>query len=795
MSQSRPQSISTAAVIGAGVMGSAIAAHFAGAGIRTYLLDIVPPNLSEAEKKQALARNKFAAGGLDKALKAKPALFFDPDAARLISVGNLEDDLEKLRECDLVIEAVLEDIQVKLKLFKTITPFLKADAILASNTSGLSIAAMSDALPDDLKARFVVMHFFNPVRYMRLLELAPCKETSPQVMERAARFGEFLGKGIVYAKDTTNFVANRIGVYSLMLTMKLMQDAKLNIEQVDKIMGKAVGRPKSAAYQTADLVGLDTLIHVAKNCYDSLPNDEQRDVFIMPPWVTELVQLGQLGRKSGAGFYKKVGSEILVWDLEKKQYREQEKVRFPSLGIAKNVDDAGKRIKAVISAADPAGVFAWQVVSRTLCYAAQRVGEIADDIVNIDRAMRWGFNWDLGPFEVWDAIGVAESVARMQSEGLQVPVWVTEMLKSGRQAFYGSDLAAPYFFDVGHRKVAKVPSDPKRISLIALKANPKNVVKANAGASLVDLGDGVLCMEVHTKMNTLDADVIAMFGTAVDTAEQDFRALVIGNDGEHFGAGANLMMILMAAQQKEWGQVETVIKNLQTALQRVRYAKVPTVAAPFNYTLGGGAEVAMAAAACQAHAETYMGLVEVGVGLIPAGCGCLRMVERFGKDASEVDGVDLLPFIGQASLNIAMAKASTSAEEAKRLRYLRPTDGISLNRDWLLYEAKARALGMANAGYRAPRPLLLKAAGQDAAATLGARIWGMHEGGFASAHDALIANKVAYVLCGGLVAPGTELSEQQFLDLEREAFLQLCGEEKTQARIQHMLMNGSPLRN
>lgn len=789
------QSISTAAVIGAGVMGSAIAAHFAGAGIRVHLLDIVPPKLTDEEKKQTASRNKFSAGGLDKALKAKPALFFDPDAARLVSVGNLEDDLEKLRECDLVIEAVLEDIQVKLKLFQTISPYLKSDAVLASNTSGLSIASMSAALPAELRSRFVVMHFFNPVRYMRLLELAPCEQTSPQVMERVAQFGELLGKGIVYAKDTTNFVANRIGVYSLMLTMKLMQEAKLNVEQVDKIMGKAVGRPKSAAYQTADLVGLDTLVHVAKNCYDSLQNDEERDVFTMPPWVTELVQQGQLGRKSGAGFYKKAGSEILVWDLVQKQYRAQEKVRFPSLGIAKNVDDAGKRIKAVISANDPAGLFAWQVLSRTLIYSAKRVGEIADDIVNIDRAMRWGFNWDLGPFEVWDAIGVAESVARMQSEGLQVPGWVTEMLKSGQQSFYGSNVAAPDFYDVAKKKVAKVPADSKRIQLAALKANPKNIVVENAGASLVDLGDGILCMEVHTKMNTLDADVIAMFTTAVETAEKSFRGLVLGNDGEHFGAGANLMMILMAAQQKQWGQIETVISNLQNGLQRVKYAKVPTVAAPFNYTLGGGAEVAMAAAACQAHAETYMGLVEVGVGVIPAGCGCLRMVERFSKDASEVEGADLLPFIGQASLNIAMAKASTSAEEAKRLRYLRPSDGISLNRDWLLYEAKQRALGMAGAGYRAPRPLLLKAAGQDAAATLGARIWGLHEGGFASEHDALIANKIAHVLCGGVVAPGTELSEQQFLDLEREAFLSLCGEEKTQARIQHMLMNGAPLRN
>ncbi|HTM44384.1 MAG TPA: 3-hydroxyacyl-CoA dehydrogenase NAD-binding domain-containing protein, partial [Polyangiaceae bacterium] len=754
------QTISTAAVIGAGVMGSAIAAHFAGAGVRVHLLDIVPPNLTDAEKKQPAARNKFAMGGLEKALKAKPAAFYDADAARLITPGNLEDHLERLRECDLVIEAVLEDLQVKLKLFQTIAPYLNDQAILASNTSGLSIAAMSATLPPALQQRFVVMHFFNPVRYMRLLEVLPCQNTSPAVLERAARFGEDLGKGVVYAKDTTNFIANRIGVYSLMLTMKLMEQLGLSIEQVDKIVGKAIGRPKSAAYQTGDLVGIDTLIHVAKNCLDSLPNDEEREIFRMPSWVNELAAAGQLGRKSGAGFYKKVGSEIMVWDLATKQYRAQAKVRFDSLGITKNIDDPGKRIKAMIAAPDPAGQLAWQVTARTLCYAATRMGEIADDVVNIDRAMRWGFNWDLGPFEVWDAIGVSESVARMEKEGIQVPTWVSEMLKSGQQSFYGGTLAAPTFYDVPKKKIATVPLDGRNLRLAALKADPRNVVAHNAGATLVDLGDGILCIEKHTKMNTLDADVISMFGTAVEQAEKNFLGLVIGNDGEHFCAGANLMMILMGAQQKQWGQIETVIRNLQNALQTVRYAKVPVVAAPFNYTLGGGAEVAMAAAACQAHAEAYMGLVEVGVGLIPAGCGCLRMVERFTTEASQVDGADLLPFIGQASLNVALAKVSTSAEEARTLRYLRPTDGISLNRDWLLYHAKARALGMANAGYRPQRPLILKAAGQDAAATISARVWGMREGGFASEHDALIANKIAQVLCGGLVAPGTELSEK-----------------------------------
>lgn len=775
-------------------MGAAIAAHLAGAGIRTHLLDIVPPNLTPEERKNPKARNRFADGGLERALKAKPAAFFDPELARLVTTGNLEDHLDRLSGCDLVIEAVVENLEVKRKLFESIAPKLSPRAILASNTSGLSIAALSQVLPKELQSRFVIMHFFNPVRYMRLLELASGPATDPAVLARVARFGEVLGKGIVYAKDTPNFVANRIGVFAMMLTLHQLEASGLGIEAVDKITGQPMARPKSAAFGTADLVGLDTLAHVAKNCLDSLPNDEEREVFALPDFVHDMIAKGLLGRKADGGFYKKVGSELLVYDVGSRDYRAQGKVRFDSLGAIKNEPDPRKRLKALVFAEDVAGRFAWTLLSRTLLYSARRVGEIADDLVNIDRAMRWGFNWELGPFQAWDAIGVEGSVERMKAEGLSVPDWVTNMLSSGQKSFYGSDPVTAVAYDPKAKKVAPIASDPREIRLVAFKAPGQRLIKENAGASLIDLGDGALCVEFHTKLNTLDGDVIGMLTEAVELAESGFEAVVIGNEGEHFCAGANLMLIAIAAQQKAWTQIDGVVAAMQQAMQRLRYARVPVVAAPFQYTLGGGAEVAMAAAARQAHAETYMGLVEVGVGLIPAGGGCVRMVERYGAGLPAL-GLDLLPAIGQASLNIATAKVATSAEEAKGLRYLLPTDGISLNVAHLLYEAKQRALGLARAGYRPPLPPLLPAAGYDAARTISARVWGMVEGGFASEHDALIANKVAHVLCGGKVAAGALFPEQHFLDLEREAFLALCGEEKTQQRIQHMLMQGKPLRN
>ena len=781
--------IRKAAVLGAGVMGSAIAAHFAGAGIATHLLDIVPPDLKDGDPK---ARSRFAITGLEKSLAAKPAAFYDSDAARLITPGNLDDNLDRLSECDLVIEAVVENLDVKRALFQKLAPKLAPHALLASNTSGLGIAAMSGVLPPDLARRFLVMHFFNPVRYMRLLELAGGPNTDPAVLQAAAELGEKLGKGVVWAKDTPNFVANRIGVYSMALTMHEMLAAGLSIEAVDKIVGRPMGRPKSAAFDTADIVGLDTLVHVAKNCFDSLTNDEERAIFQLPDFVQRMLAEKKLGRKSGGGFYKKVGAEIQVLDLKTFDYRSQEKVRFDSLGAIRNEEDVKKRLKALIGFDDVAGRFAWKVLSRTLAYSARRLGEIADDIVNIDRAMRWGFNWDLGPFEAWDAVGVPESVERMKKDGIALPAWVDDMLASGRKSFYDGGPVTPRYFDGVKKTVAAVPADPRELRIDALKAQ-KKVVKENIGASLVDLGDGVLGVEVHTKLNTLDPDVISMFDAAVDIAEKDFQAIVIGNDGEHFCAGANLFLVVMAAQQKAWDQIERVVTGLQNALQRMRYARVPVVAAPFQYTLGGGCEVAMAADACQAYAETYMGLVEVGVGLIPAGGGCLRMVQRWS--AGLPSGADPLPLIGQASLNVATAKVATSAEEAKKLRYLQASDGVTLNRAHLLEHAKQRALGLARADYRPPLPRLIAATGYDAARTIGMRVWGMLEGGFASEHDALIANKVGYVMCGGKVAAGTELSEQAYLDLEREAFLSLCGEQKTQERMMYMLQNNKPLRN
>ncbi len=785
--------IQHAAVLGSGVMGSAIAAHLAGAGIRTHLLDMVPKDATDL--KDPSARNAIAAAALKRSFKQKPAPFFDRDAAQLIRVGNFDDDLHRLNECDIIIEAIVENIDIKRSLFERIAPHVNDTAILASNTSGLSLEKMNEVLPKELRSRFLVLHFFNPVRYMHLLEIVPGPATDTEVLTRAKAFGEFLGKGVVFGKDTANFVANRVGIYGLMSTIHTMLEDGLSIEEVDKIVGTPMARAKSAAFKTADIVGIDTLCHVSQNCYDALPDDEERDIFKIPEFISTLVKNGDLGRKSGAGFYKKQGKDIAVLDAVTGEYRAQQKVRYDSLGAARNAEDTRERLHDLVRADDKAGQFAWKVLARTLIYAANRMGEIADDIVNIDRAMRWGFNWDLGPFESWDAIGLQWSVERMRKEGLKVPAWVSTMLESGQESFYDGNAAAPTFYDGKDRQLAPVPVHEKTITIAAAKADQTKVVKDNFGATLIDLGDGCLGLEFHTKLNTIDNDVVDMLHEAITEAETNFEALVIGNDGAHFCAGANIMMVFMAAQQGDFAQIENVVKRLQDGLQALRYAHIPTVAAPFQYTFGGGAEVVMACDAAQAHAETYMGLVEVGVGLVPAGGGCLRVVERFTHDITKIDGMDTLLALGEGSLNIAMAKVGTGAEEARRLRYLRDDDGISLNRDFLLYEAKARALGMAKSGYRPKRPLRLKAAGVDAAKTIEARIWGLVEGGFASDHDALIARKIAHILCGGTVAAGTVVTEQHYLDLEREAFLSLCGEEKSQARIEHMLMKNKPLRN
>lgn len=787
--------VETAAVLGAGVMGMGIAAHLASAGIRTHLLDIVPRDLPPDKNQNPAARNMIAATAIKNALKAKPAVFLDAEAVKLITPGNFEDHMDRLGECDLVIEAVVENIDIKKSLFAKVEKAVGPRTILASNTSGLALERMTEDLSKDLRQRACVMHFFNPVRYMRLLEIVRGADTSDETMARVEALGEFLGKGVVYAKDTTNFIANRIGTYSLNQAIQAMSEFGLTIEQVDKIAGAPMARPKTGAFKLGDMVGLDTLKHVAKNCYDTLTDDPERETFKLPAWMSELIESGAYGRKAGRGFYKREGKETLVYDIEKKAYRPQEKVRFDSLGAVKGVEDPAERVKKLLEQDDNAAKFAWLNVAKTLIYSARLLPEIADDVVNVDRALRWGFNWDLGPFELWDAIGVKASVERMTKEGMEVPANVKAMLESGRERFYEGPIVERTFFDLVGKKTASVPRDERHLTFLGLKEDGSRIVKKNLGATLVDLGDGALALEVHTKMNTIDDDVIKMMVSAREEAEKNFEALVIANDGGNFGAGANLMLIMMGAQGGDWGMVENAIKTLQDALQGLRYAHVPVVAAPYGLTLGGCCEIAMAADACQAHAETYMGLVEVGAGLVPGGGGCLRMVERWTGPIDGTNDAVVLPFVAAPSLNIAMAKVATGAAEAKQLRYLSPTDGISLNRDLLLHQAKARALGMAKAGYRPPLPRTLRAAGLDAAKSIEMSIWGMVEGKFASDHDAVIARKVAYILCGGNAAAGAELTEQNYLDLEREAFLSLCGEEKTQARIQSLLMTGKPLRN
>ncbi|GMU60262.1 MAG: 3-hydroxyacyl-CoA dehydrogenase [Myxococcaceae bacterium] len=792
--------IRKAAVLGAGVMGSGIAAHLANAGIPVLLLDIVPPQVGEGDKPDSKAfRNKFALTALANLRKQKPAPLMTERALSLIEVGNFDDDLKRVGECDWVVEVIKEDLKLKNGLFAKLEPLVSKTAIVSSNTSGMSIAGMTEGRSDDFKSRFLVTHFFNPVRYMKLLELVAGEKTSAAVMARMAGFGErVLGKGIVFGKDTTNFIANRIGTYGMMRTIQLMETHQVSIEEVDKIFGPAMGRPKSAVFRTADLVGLDTFLHVTKNCYDSLTSDPARETFKPPKWLEQMVEKKMLGDKSGSGFYKKQkgdgGKEILVLDLKTFEYRAQAKVRFESLGTARDVEDLGERVKTVMTGTDKAAKFAEQVTLDTLAYAARLLGEIADDYVNVDRAMRWGFAWDMGPFEAWDAYGVKAGVDRMKALNIPVAPWVEAMLASGRTKFYAADGKYDTFWNVPSKSALFVPTIDRQITIDSLRRGNKQVA-ANDSASLWDLGDGILGLEFHSKMNSIDTMIIELMHQAVDVAEKGFRGLVIGNDGGNFSAGANIAMLLWAVKDNQWDDVKKLISGFQQANQRLRYSSIPVVTAPFGLTLGGGCEVTMGGNAQQAAAETYIGLVEFGVGLIPGGGGNMQLLRNlFGAQAGSKD-FDALPYLKKAFLNIGMAKVATSAEEAKEAGFLTPDAGISMNRDHQLADAKARAIGMAEAGFVAPRSTTFFLPGRSGAATIDMLLYDMVLNHQISDHDRLIGKKLATVLTGGNVSPTTAVTEQHLLDLELEAFLSLCGEAKTQDRIQHMLEKGKPLRN
>lgn len=793
--------IRKAAVLGAGVMGSGIAAHIANAGIPVLLLDIVPPKPGEGEKVESKAfRNKFAAGAVANLKKQKPSPIFSNAVLSLIEVGNFEDDLAKLKDCDWVVEVVKEDMAVKQALFAKVEPNLHPNAIISSNTSGLSIAGMTQGRSAAFKKNFLVTHFFNPVRYMKLLELVAGEETSPAVMKKLADFGEkMLGKGIVYGKDTTNFIANRIGTYGLLRTLALMKNHDMTIEQVDKIFGPAMGRPKSAVFRTADLVGLDTFLHVVTNCYESLTKDPQREAFKPPQFLVDMVKRGMLGDKSQGGFYKKSKKgdgekEIVVLDLNTMEYRSQNKVRFDSLGAAKDLESPLERSVAVLNGSDKAAAFALQVTMETLAYSSQLLGEIADDYVNIDRALRWGFAWDIGPFETWDAYGVKKGVDKMKELGIKAAPWVEEMLASGRTHFFQKDGVHDTYWDLKTKSSKRVPVPERQITVELLKRGNKKV-HGNDSATIWDMGDGVGLLELHSKMNSIDDQITAMMFKAVEEGDKRFRALVVGNDGTNFSVGANIAGLLMAVNADEWEIVRNLVRNFQNANQALRFSPIPVVTAPFQLTLGGGAELAMAGNAIQASAETYMGLVEVGVGLIPGGGGNLMMLRNvYGAHAGNKD-FDALPFMKKLFLTIGTAKVATSAEEAKEACFLNLSDGISMSRDHLLADAKARAIGMAESGFRPPRPMTFLLPGKSGAATIDTMLYDMQLNHQISEHDRLIGKKLASVLTGGDTSPTTPVTEQQLLDLELEAFLSLCGEQKTKDRIMFMLEKGKPLRN
>ncbi|MEO7108832.1 MAG: 3-hydroxyacyl-CoA dehydrogenase NAD-binding domain-containing protein [Polyangiaceae bacterium] len=789
------KTIRRVAVIGAGVMGAGIAAHLANAGLQAVLLDIVPPNLTDKEKTDKRARNKFSQGGLDNALKSRPAAFFTKQNATLVEIGNTEDDLSRLNDCDLVIEAVIEKLDVKQALFEKLEKILPEHAIVASNTSGLRIHDMMKGRTEGFKKRFLVMHFFNPVRYMKLLELVVGPDTDPKTADTIAKFGrDVLGKGIVFGKDTPNFVGNRIGTHAMMGGIHQMIEDGLAPEDVDAITGTPMAHPKSASFRTADLVGLDTLLHVADNCYAALTEDEDREVFKVPQYIRTMVEKKILGDKTKGGFFKRgKNKEIETFDPKTLAYRPKggdESIKAVTKSISK-IEDPKERVRKLVADPGKAGSFAWKVLSKSLAYSARRLGEIADSITAIDDAMKWGYNWELGPFEVWDALGFVETLDRMQKDGIKVPESILKMKASGATSFYKDDGSV---FEPLQGKYVKLVTDPREIKLSAMRKGGAPVLK-NDGAEAWDLGDGILGLTFKTKANSLDPDAIQSLHDAAARAEKDFNGLLIFNEGEHFSVGANLMLVVMAGANKEWDQIRNMVRGYQEATQRLKYARVPVIAAPYGMTLGGGLELCFAADGVQAAAETYAGLVEVGVGLIPGGAGTMNMLWRALENIPDGTTVNTYDAVTQTFKNIALAKIATSAVEAKSYGYFRWTDGVSFDRARQLSDAKARVLGLANSGYHPPAPRSYVLPGENGVATLSMMVDTLVAGGYASEHDALIARKLANVLCGGAGGASKPVTEAEMLELEREAFVSLCGEPKSQERMQYMLMNNKPLRN
>lgn len=807
------KSIRKVAVLGSGVMGAQIAAHLANIGIPSYLLDIVPNELTPDEAKKGLTleqkpvRNRFALTALDRLKKLKPSPITSEASLTLITPGNFEDDLAKIAEVDWVVEAVVENLAIKQELWAKVERHWKPGTIVSSNTSGISIAAMVQNNSAAFKKHFLGTHFFNPPRYMKLLEIIPTADTDPALVSFMEQFGAAsLGKGTVIAHDVPNFIANRIGTYGMMVSLQVMAEMGLTPDEVDSITGPAMGRPKSATFRTTDVVGLDTFVHVAKNCQANVTEAWEKEAFQVPAYLEEMVKRGWLGQKSGQGFFKKEGKEILTLDLETFEYRPRKKLAAPSLEAGKSISDLKDRLKNLVYAPDKAGQFAWTVMKKVLIYSALKLGEVADDIVSIDQAMKWGFGWEMGPFETWDSIGVEKSVARMRKEGETIPAFVESLLAAGRNSFYAQEPTRTLYFSI-KGDVAEAPDSDRIIRVDRLKAQGK-VIKSNQGGTLYDMGDDVAFLHFHSPKQVLGTDFGRMVNFACEEVEKNYRGLVVGATAERFCIGANAMMMLMAAEDDEWDELDLEVRQFQNTLMRLKYLPRPVAVAPYNMTLGGGAEISMHADVTVAAAETYMGLVEAGIGLLPGGGGNKEMLIRalsgvsggsgaIGGATSMASGtgIDVQPLVNKAFEAIAMAKVSTSAAEARALGFLRPTDRISVNQDYLLGDAKQAVLDLDHQGYVAPVQRPITVLGREGRAVLELGVYNLVQSHFVSQHDAKIAGKIAFVVTGGNLPAGTQVTEQYLLDIEREAFLSLLGEPKTQERIRYMLKNNKPLRN
>lgn len=800
--------IRKAAVLGAGVMGATIAAHLTNAGIECYLLDIIPFELTDADKKKGLTekspawRNRFAANGLAGVTKSKPASFFTKKNASMIKIGNFEDNLRWLADVDWVCEVVVENLKIKQDLFAKVEKIVKPTCIVTTNTSGIPIVDISAKFGPALKKHFLGTHFFNPPRYMKLMEIIPGKETDPAVVDFMIKFSEQnLGKGVVICKDSPNFVGNRIGCFDMANAARLMLEKGLKVDEVDAIVSKAIGRPGTALFGTMDLVGLDTGYHVTKNLYDAVPDDESRDTFAPLEYLDKMMANKWLGNKTKQGYYKKTkdakGKTVkLVLDIEKMEYVPATKPKFASITAGSKASGVAASMKAVFNGDDKAAEYVQAYFCMNFIYSANRVGEICDNIIAIDNAMKWGYNHQLGPFESWDAVGVKEAVEVMKKLKLKVPKKVEEMLKKGFTSFYSRKEDGLYYYDFDKKDYVLAEANPRVILLPPLKERNK-VVASNPGASLIDIGDGVVCLEFQTKMNAIDDDMVSMMFQACDIVEKDFVGMVVGNHAANFSVGANVFKVIVGVQQAQWDVIEKGIEALQNANMRMKYLSKPVVTAPAGMALGGGCEIAMHGARCQPCGETYMGLVEVGVGVIPAGGGCkellLRLTEGIPSGVVE-NGLNMQYYAAKAFENIATAKVSTSAVEAMELGFVRKTENISMNRDQQIWDAKNLVLAM-SMYYKRPRPALIPVMGENFQGFVNAILYNMRHGNYVSDYDVHVSQKVAYILSGGECSEGTFVTEQDILDLEKEAFLSLLGEKKTQDRIMHMLNTGKPLRN